>query len=58
MKIYVSRNDKNYIDEMKDKGYRDDIYVYTNGKFYKILKNQLILWEDLFQSQILFLLKK
>ena len=36
MKIYVSRNDKNYIDEMKDKGYRDDIFVYTNGKFYKI----------------------
>lgn len=36
MKIYVSKNDENYIDELKNKGYRDDIYVYTNNKFYKI----------------------
>lgn len=36
MKIYISKNEENYIDEVKDKGYRDDVYVYTNNKFYKI----------------------
>ena len=36
MKIYISKNDEIYYDEIKNKGYRDDIYVYTNNKFYKI----------------------
>ena len=38
MKIYVSKNDENYIDELKNKGYRDDIYVYTNNKLVKKLE--------------------
>ena len=36
MKIYVSKNDEIYLDEIKNKGYRDDVYVYLNNKFYKI----------------------
>ena len=36
MKIYVLKNDENYIDEMKNRGCRGDIFVYTNDKFYKI----------------------
>ena len=52
MKIYVSRNDKNYIDEMKDKGYRDDIYVYTNGKFYKIFIYEKIRFVQDFEETV------
>lgn len=36
MKIYMLKNDEKNTDEMVNRGYRDDIYVYTNNKFYKV----------------------
>ena len=36
MKIYVSKNDEIYKEEVKNKGWRDDVYVFINNKYYKI----------------------
>ena len=36
MKIYVSKNDEIYKDEVQNKGWRDDVYVFINNRFYKV----------------------
>ena len=52
MKIYVLKNDENYIDEMNNRGYRGDIFVYTNDKFYKIFIYEKIRFIQDFEEEM------
>ena len=52
MKIYVLKNDENYIDEMKNRGCRGDIFVYTNDKFYKIFIYEKIRFIQDFETSL------
>lgn len=36
MKIYVLNNEENYLMEMKNKGFRDDVFVLIEDKYYKM----------------------